>query len=171
MLGNPDVTPVVAPLPFVLYASGANRGFLLDQSNSSVMTGTMNPQGKGGGGFAGSELPGTYGAATTGSGSSAVGPIAANLLLTFPGGGVFNVSGTQYPGSQTITGKSDLNSLSGNVGVFTIALTAPSAQNYVIYVLDTSGCTGQTPVCAIQDFLMMDVDNTNPNASIIFAQE
>ncbi len=29
MLGNTN--PVVAPLPFVLYASGANRGFLLDQ--------------------------------------------------------------------------------------------------------------------------------------------
>src|SRR6202163_3034286 len=133
MLGNPDVTPVVPPLPFVLYASGANRGFLLDQSNSSVMTGTMNPQGKGGGSFAGSELPGTYGAATTSSGSSAVGPIAANLLLTFPGGGIFNVSGTQYPGSQTMTGTLDLNSPNGNVGAFAIALTAPSAQNYVIY--------------------------------------
>ncbi len=173
MLGNPDVTPVVAPLPFVLYASGANRGFLLDQSSSSVMTGTMNSQGKGGGGFAGSELPGTFGAATTSSGSSHVGPIAANLLLTFPGGGVFNVSGTQYPGSQTVTGTLDLNSPNGNVGAFTIALTAPSAQSYVIYVLDTSGCTGQSPVCAIQSFLMMDVDKTNPNpnASIIFAQE
>ena len=32
----------VLPIPFVLYASGANRGFLLDQSSSSVMTGTMN---------------------------------------------------------------------------------------------------------------------------------
>jgi hypothetical protein len=171
MLGNPDASPVVAPLPFVLYASGANRGFLLDQSTSSVMAGTMNPQGKGGGAFAGSELPGTYGAATTSSGSSAVGPIAANLLLTFPGGGVFNVSGTEYPGTQTMTGTLDLNGASGNVGVFRIALTAPSAQNYVIYVLDTSGCTGQTPVCAVQDFLMMDADSTNPNASIIFAQE
>jgi hypothetical protein len=171
MLGNPDASPVVAPLPFVLYASGADRGFLLDQSTSSVMTGTMNPQGKGGGVFAGSELPGTYGAATTSSGSSAVGPIAANLLLTFPGGGVFNVSGTQYPGPQTMTGTLDLNSPSGNVGVFRIALTAPSTQNYVIYVLDTLGCTGQTPVCAVQDFFMMDVDSTNPKASIIFAQE
>jgi len=176
MLGNPDVTPVVTPLPFVLYASGANRGFLLDQSSSSVMTGTMNSQGKGGGGFAGSELPGTFGAATIGSGSSAVSPIAANLLLTFPGGGVFNVSGTQYQypgGSQTVTGTLDLNSPNGNVGAFAIALTAPSARSYVIYVLDTSGCTGQTPVCAIQDFLMMDVDKTNPNPnpSIIFAQE
>ena len=171
MLGNPDVTPVVAPLPFVLYASGANRGFLLDQSSPSVMTGTMNPQGKSGGGFAGSELPGTFAAATTASGSSAVSPIAANLLLTFPGGGVFNVSGTQYPGSQTVTGTLDLNSPLGSAGAFKIALTAPSAQNYVIYVLDTSGCTGQNSVCAIQDFLMMDVDKTNPNSSIIFAQE
>jgi hypothetical protein len=171
MLGDPTAKTVVPPLPFVLYASGANRGFLLDQSSSSVMTGTMNPQGKGGGGFAGSELPGTFGAATTVCVSSAVCPIAANLLLTFPGGGVFNVSGTQYPGSQTVTGTLDLNSPNGNVGAFTIALTAPSAQNYVIYVLDTSGCTGQSPVCAIQDFLMMDVDKTNPNPSIIFAQE
>ena len=178
MLGDPTANPVKAPLPFVLYASGANRGFLLDQSSSSVMTGMMNPQGKSGGAFAGSELPGTFGAATTSSGSSAVSPIAANLLLTFPGGGVFNVSGTQYQypgGSQTVTGTLDLNSPNGNVGAFAIALTAPSAQNYVIYVLDTSGPCNiqQGPVCAIQDFLMMDVDKTNPNpnASIIFAQE
>jgi hypothetical protein len=173
MLGDPTANPVVAPLPFVLYASGANRGFLLDQSSSSVMTGTMNPQGKGGGSFAGSELPGTFGAATTASGSSSVSPIAANLLLTFPGGGAFNVSGTQYPGSQTVTGTLDLNSPNGNVGAFAIALTAPSAQNYVIYVLDTSGPCNiqQGPVCAIQSFLMMDVDKTNPNPSIIFAQE
>jgi hypothetical protein len=173
MLGNPTANPVVAPLPFVLYASGANRGFLLDQSSSSVMTGTMSPQGKGGGGFAGSELPGTFGAATTSSGSFNVSPIAANLLLTFPGGGVFNVSGTQYPGSQTVTGTLDLNSPNGNVGAFAIALTAPSAQNYVIYVLDTSGvCNSlQSPVCAIQSFLTIDVDKTNPNPSVIFAQE
>ena len=175
MLGDPTANPVKAPLPFVLYASGANRGFLLDQSSSSVMTGTMNPQGKSGGAFAGSELPGTFGAATTSSGSSAVSPIAANLLLTFPGGGVFNVSGTQYPGSQTVTGTLDLNSPNGNVGAFAIALTAPSAQNYVIYVLDTAGpCNFQQgPVCAIQDFLMLDVGKTNPNpnASIIFARE
>ena len=177
MLGDPTANPVVAPIPFVLYASGANRGFLLDQKSSSVMTGTMNPQGKGGGGFAGSELPGTFGAATTSSGSFNVSPIAANLLLTFPGGGVFNVSGTQYQypgGSQTVTGTLDLNSPFGSVGAFTIALTAPpppAPQNYVIYVLDTSGCTGQSLVCAIQDFLMIDVDKTNPNPSIIFAQE
>jgi hypothetical protein len=176
MLGDPTANPVKAPLPFVLYASGANRGFLLDQSSPSVMTGTMNPQGKGSGSFAGSELPGTFGAATTSSGSLNVSPIAANLLLTFPGGGV--VSGTQYQfpgGAQTVTGTLDLNSPNGNVGAFAIALTAPSAQNFVIYVLDTAGPCNiqQGPVCSIQSFLVMDVDKTNPNPnpSIIFAQE
>ena len=173
MLGDPTANPVKAPLPFVLYASGANRGFLLDQSSPSVMTGTMNPQGPGGGCFGGTELPGTYGAATTSSGGSAVIPIAANLLLTSPGGGVFNVSGTQYPGSQTVTGTYDLAVSGFQNGTGKITLTAPSAQNYVIYVLDSSGpCNPQTsPVCAIQSFLMMDVDKTNPNASIIFAQQ
>jgi hypothetical protein len=171
MLGNPDSSPVVAPLPFVLYASGANRGFLLDQSSSSVLTGTMSPQGKGSGLFGGSVLPGTYGAATTASGASAVSPIAANLLVTSPGGGNFNVSGTQYvfpnPGSETLTGTYTLApQFTG-----TIVLTAPSAQNYVIYVVDTIGCTGQSPVCSIADFLMMDVDKTNPNPSIIFARQ
>jgi hypothetical protein len=167
MLGNPGATPAVAPLPFVLYASGQNRGFLLDQSSTSVITGPMSPQGKGSGIFGGSVLPGTYSAATTTSGDTAVNPIAANLLLTYPGGGALNVSGTQYPGSQTVTGTYTLASM----GSGTVSLTAPSAQNYVIYVLETSGCTSSSPVCSIQDFYMMDVDKTNPNASIVFAKE
>jgi hypothetical protein len=172
MLGDPTANPVKAPLPFVLYASGANRGFLLDQSSPSVMTGTMNPQGPGSLSFGGTEMPGTYAAATTGSGSSAVTPIAANLLLTSPGGGVFNVSGTQYPGSQAVTGTYDLSVSGFQNGTGKIMLTPP-AQTYVIYILESSGpCNPQTsPVCAIQSFLMMDVDNTNPNASIIFAQQ
>ncbi len=181
MLGNPTTTPVGAPLPFVLYASGQNRGFLLDQKSSSVMTGRMNPQGKGSGLFGGSTLPGTYAAATTGSGSSGVDPIAANLLLTWVNSALNTgactaecVNGTQYDtlnynltsvplaGAYTIQG----------AGNGTIVLTAPSAQNYAIYVLDTSGCTStQNPVCTIQDFLMMDEDTANPNASIIFAQQ
>jgi hypothetical protein len=171
MLGNPGANPVVAPLPFVLYASGANRGFLLDHSSSSVMTGTMNPQGKGGGIFGGSTLPGTYAAATTGSGNYGVRPIANNLLLTSPGPLAFNVSGTQYqfpgPGPQAVSGLYTLDL----PGTGTVVLTAPSAQNYVIYVLDTLGCTNQTPVCEIQDFLMLDVDKTNADPSIIFAQQ
>jgi hypothetical protein len=55
-------------------------------------------------------------------------------------------------------------------GNFTMALTTPSA-NYVLYPLDISGCTNQSSVCAVLDFLLMDVDKTNPNASIIFAQQ
>ncbi|MGA8538988.1 MAG: hypothetical protein WB566_05780, partial [Terriglobales bacterium] len=72
LLGNPGSSPVVAPVPFILYANGANRGFLLDQSSSSVMIGTMNPQGKGGGIISGSTFPGTYAAATTSNGDPAV---------------------------------------------------------------------------------------------------
>jgi hypothetical protein len=179
MLGNPGASPVVAPIPFVLYASGANRGFLLDQNSSSVMTGTMNPQGKipcAGGicALSASELPGTYAAATTSS--SAVSPIAANLLATIQTTPVtlaltYNISGTQYPGGQTVTGT--YSGLAyGDLGVFTVPLTAPSTQNYVIYVVDTSGCTNASgPVCAVQDFLMIDEDKTNTNPSIIFAQQ
>ena len=175
MLGNPTASPVAAPLPFILYASGQNRGFLLDQSSVSVMTGTMNPQGQGSGTFANSELPGTYAAATTVSGSSAVESIAANLLLTYPGSGSPNdVKGTQYPPYspplQTVNGSYTLSF----VGTATLTLTAPpppSPENYVIYVLDTSGCAGQGLLCTIKDFLMMDEDKTNTNASIIFAQQ
>jgi hypothetical protein len=167
MLGNPNASPAVAPLTFILYASGANRGFLLDQSDSSVMTGTMNPQGKGSGAFAASELSGPYAAATTSNGSPGVTSIAANLLLASPGSGVFNVSGTEYPGPQAVTGLYTL-SFSGNG---TIHLSAPPAQNYVIYVQDTVSCSGLGLTCSIQDFYMMDTDSSNPNASIIFAQQ
>lgn len=171
MLGNPSANPVVAPIPFILYASGANRGFLLDQKSSSVMTGTMNPQGKGSGSFAGTELPGTYAAATTGSGSFNVAPIAANLLLTSQGKGVYDVSGTQYLPKATVTGTYDFTAGTAGIGVGTLTLTAPSAQKFAVYIQDTAGCTGSSPVCAVQDFLMFDTDSANKNPSIIFAQQ
>ena len=177
MLGDPTASPVVAPLPFVLYASGQNRGFLLDQSSASVMTGTMSPQGKGSGNLAASELPGTYAGATTSSATAAVDPIAANLLLTFANAGACTaecVNGTIYdsanPSGVTATGANPSYAIQVN-GNGTIALTAPSAQNFVIYAVDTSGCANQGVVCTIQDFLMMDVDKTNLNPSIIFAQQ
>ncbi len=170
MLGNPTANPVVAPIPFVLYASGQNRGFLLDQSSASVMTGTMNPQGKGGGSFSGSVLPGTFGAATISSGTSSVTPMAANLLITYNGGSKDNLAGTQYPGSQTVTGTNDFGGNANGAGIGTLTLSAPAAATYVIYVLDTTGCTS-TPVCSVDDFFMMDVDKTNPVASILFAQQ
>jgi hypothetical protein len=180
LLGDPTAKTVVAPLPFVLYASGANRGFLLEQGGSSppdtsVMTGTMNPQGKVAFGFPGSALPGTFAAATAGSGSSAVDAIAASLLLTWVNTGACTsecVSGTQYDANNTggvpLAGTYSIQS-TGN-GTITLG-TAPSTQNFVIYALDTSGCTQKSPVCAVQNFLMMDVDQANPNASIIFAQQ
>jgi hypothetical protein len=175
LLGDPTAKTVVPPLPFVLYASGANRGFLLEcnlqppacgsnpNTDTSVMTGTMNPQMKSHI-YAASDIPSTYAAATTSSGTSGVCPLAANLLLTWvnPTQGV---SGTQYgvqnatqcdaSGSVTLTGAYTLN----GPGNGTITLTAPAAQSYVIYAIDVS------------HFLMMDVDKANPNPSIIFAQQ
>jgi hypothetical protein len=175
MLGDPTAKTPVAPLPFVLYASGANRGFLLDQSSASVMTGTMNPQGKGSGSFSGVSLQGTYAAATTGSGSADVNPIGANLLLTSPGGGVFNISGTEYPGSETVTGTLSYNNSALGSGVAIVTLTAPSAQTQALYPVDTSGCVSSpqnpNPVCQILDFFMIDETSTNKNPSVVFAKQ
>jgi hypothetical protein len=176
MLGDPATS--AAPLPFILYASGANRGFLLDQSSASVMTGTMNPQGKGGGILSGSEITGTFAAATTRSGNSAVDPLAANLLLTWANTGTCTsecVNGTLYdtanPAGVPLTGANPAYSLQAT-GNGTIALTAPSTESYVIYVIDTSGtCTFANPACAIQDFLMIDETPANLDPSIIFARQ
>ncbi len=169
MLGNPDASPVVAPLPFVLYASGANRGFLLDQS-SAVIAGTMNPQGAGNGAFDPTELPGTYAAASTNSGIAAADPIAANFLLTSTGSAVFNVSGTLYQdqGSGSVTGS---YTLPNDLGTGTIVLGTTPSQNYVIYVVDSSGCGKSTLVCTIEDFYMIDTTSGDKNPTTIFAQQ
>jgi hypothetical protein len=176
MLGDPATS--TSPLPFILYASGANRGFLLDQSSSSVMTGTMNPQGKTGGVLSGSEITGTFAAATASSGNSAVDPLAANFLLTWVNTGACTsecISGTEYdsatPAGVVLTGANPSYSLQ-TTGNGTITLTAPSALNYAIYIVDTSGtCTFANPACAIQDFLMIDETATNKNPSVIFAKQ
>lgn len=173
LLGDPTATTPVPPIPFVLYATGANRGFLLDTSSQSVITGTMSPQGNPAIGFPGSALPGTFAAATTSSGSYFVDAIAANLLLTWVNTGTCTatcVNGTQYDAANTGGVPLAGAYTPQPTGNFTIALTTPSA-NYVLYPLDISGCTSQSPVCAVLDFLLMDVDKTNPNASIIFAQQ
>ena len=176
MLGNPDITPATAPLPFVLYASGVNRGFLLDTSTTGVMTGTMNPQGNASEGVDSSEMTGTFGAATTSSGNSGVIPIAASLLTTVStnqaGAESFNVTGTEYP-STPLAGTFNLGVAGRLNGTGTIMLTTP-VQNYAIYVLDITGkgCnSGSNPVCGIQDFLMIDEDTSTTNPSIIFAKQ
>src|SRR5258708_21662094 len=114
MLGNPNASPVVAPLPFILYASGANRGFLLDQSSPSVMTGTMDPQ-PSKSSYAPTELPGTFAAATISDSHPTLVPVVQNLLLTSPGGSAFNVTGAQNPNNPPLT------------RISTMTATAPSS--------------------------------------------
>ena len=172
MLGNPNATTVVPPLPFVLYASGANRGFLLDQSSSSVMTGTMDPQPTTLKNFSytPSELPGTFAAATIGNSDSSIAPVVQNLLLTSTGSATYNVAGIQNTqnSSQALTGTYNLTGFGAGAGTGTITLTAPVA-NYVIYAIDANVVTGTTND-VITDFMMMGLTSGTPS-SIIFAQQ
>lgn len=140
-------------IPFVFYASGANRGFLLDQSSAAVMAGGMDPQDANV--FAPSQLPGTYAAFSVTSATPSVLPFAANLVLTSLDTNTHDVGGTEYPGAQTVTGTYTLNLDSTG----TIALTAPAAASYVIYATDAS------------HFEMINVDSGAKNPVVIFAQQ
>jgi hypothetical protein len=168
LLGDPAANPVVPPVHFVLYLSATNRGFLLDQSSQAVMTGTMDPQ-KIGGFFAPSELAGPFAAATTTSGTPGVSQVEANLLLTSPGNGVFNVGGSQdetdaggQNAAQVLTGIYDIDA--GGAG--TIKLTAPATANYVIYAVDNPANQNNL----VQHFYILNVDPANASSSIIFAE-
>lgn len=178
LLGNPNASPVVAPLQFILYASANGRGFLLDQSSTSVITGTLAPQGRGSGTYSASQLPSTFAAATTSSGASGVSPLAQNLLFTWANP-TQGLSGTEYvgtSGSQAVTGTYKLTDAGGGTAGGTSAvsemiLTAPAAQTYAIYIVDTSGCTGQEISCTLLDFFALDLDAANKFPSIILARQ
>ncbi len=166
MLGNTN--PVVAPLPFVLYASGANRGFLLDQSSAAVMTGSMIPQiTPSGFSYTPTELPGTYAAATIGNSDSGITPVVENLLLTSTGNATYKVAGTENPGNVTLTGSYVLNNNSAGGGTGTITLTAPAGQTYVIYAINATAIP-MSANAVIDDFMMMETDKAS---AIIFAQQ
>ncbi len=144
MLGN-STTCGGTPLSFVLYATGANRGFLLDQS-TAVMVGAMDPQAStnnANGTFADSALPGPFVAATVSNGTSGVGPLASNLLLSFQGldnsgTPIATAAGTVYsPAATSVTGTYDIQF----TGTGTITLTpsgAANADKFVFYAIDTS---------------------------------
>jgi hypothetical protein len=165
MLGNPTASPAIAPLPFVLYASGANRGFLLDQSSAAVMMGTMDPQ-TAGAIYVPTELPGTYAGATISNSGSSPSPTIENLLLTSPGGTppVFNVTGTQNPGNVALTGTYTMT----DAGTGTITLTAPGAATFAIYAIDVA--PPNTARSVITDFMMIGTTSGTPS-SVIFAQQ
>jgi hypothetical protein len=180
MLGNPSASTVLAPLPFVLYASGGNRGFLLDESSPAVMTGTMDPQlTPNNFSYTATEMPGTYAAATIGNSDSAVTPVVENLVLTSTGSATYNVAGVQNPGSQPLAGSYTLVGIGAGAGTGTITLTTPASQTYVIYAIDASTAPG-TSNDVITDFFMMGscapqppatTCSSGPPSSIIFAQQ
>jgi hypothetical protein len=169
MLGNPAASTVVAPIPFVLYASGADRGFLLDQSSSAVMTGTMDPQ-PANVSYTATWMPGTFAAATIGNSDSGVAPVVDNLLFTYTQLSTGNVAGTENPGNVTQTGTYTMSS----TGTGTVTLTAPAAAVYVIYAIDVTSLSGGNS--AIADFMMIGSCSPQPctsgtPSSVIFAQQ
>ncbi len=171
LLGN-GTTCTSPALPFVFYASGANRGFLLDQSSSAVMVGALDPQAPSSsvsGTFADSALPGSFAAATVSNGSSGVNPLAANLLLTFQG---FNTSGIPIANAAATiydplleplaTGTYSIQ-LSGTGSITLTPQSAAHADNFVFYAVDTS------------HFWMIQTQDTTGNApanpAVIFVQQ
>ncbi len=175
MLGNPTGNPVVPSVPFVLYASGANRGFLLDQKSAAVMTGEMDPQPSlKNFEYTPTELPGTYAVATIGNSDPAFPPEVQNLLLTSTGGATYVVAGTEYTksGSESIAGSYNIANNNTGGGTGTITLTNPAlplVTNYVIYSIDASAISG-TGNDVITDFMMMGLTSGTPSA-IMFAQQ
>jgi hypothetical protein len=175
MLGNPSASPAVPSVPFVFYASGANRGFLLDQSSPAVMTGEMAPQPSlKNFEYTPTELPGTYAVATVGNSDPAIAPEVQNLLLTSTGGATYVVGGTEYAksGGQTMAGSYNIANNNTGAGTGTITLTnpvAPLVTNYVIYAIDASAISG-TGNDVITDFMMMGLTSGTPS-TIMFAQQ
>jgi hypothetical protein len=173
LLGNPGAqNGAVLPIPFVLYASGANRGFLLDQSSSAVMTGTMNQQSSPNGGFfANSTAVGTYAVATSSNSVANISGCAQlpacfatmNLVVTTPvvpetsGIPASNVTGVANPGNVPVSllfniGSNGYGTISPQVG----ATTNPP--NYVTY-----GVTNT-------DFFMIDIDSGVTSPILYMAQ-
>ena len=162
MLGNPNGNPVVPPIPFVWYASGANRGYLLDQSSTAVITGTMNVQSglkANLGSFSASEASGTYAVTTNSNTLSTCSSLTScyvtmNLLLTSQGSKVYNFTGIEKPNNRTISGAYTLQSS----GVGTMGQTAPATANFVIY-----GVTQN-------EFFMIGLDSGVPSPILLMAQ-
>jgi hypothetical protein len=173
---NAGASASAAPTPFVLYASGANRGFLLDQSSAAVFTGAMYPQSTVNSfEYAPSELPGTFATSTMPNSISGVVPFVENLLLTSTGSATYNVSGAENTGSgyQSLAGSYTMNSN----GTGAIALTSPvppAVATNVIYAVDAATIpnplSSSLPNFIINDFFIMGTTSGTPSV-ITFAQQ
>jgi hypothetical protein len=165
MLGNPNVSPVVPPVHFVLYLNAANRGFLLDQSSAAVYTGTMDQQliTKPTAG----EMTGSFEAVTVSSGTAGVSQTATNFLFTSLSldstlTGTRDETDGGQKGGQILAG----TYLANGDGSGSIALTQPAKENYVLYILDNPKSSGNR----IQHFVMINVDPATTSPAVIFGE-
>jgi len=109
------------------------------------------------------ELPGTFAAATISNSDPTLAPVVQNLLLTSPGGSVFNVT-AQNPNNQTLTGMYTMTV----TGTGTITLTTPPPPSVATNAIYAIGFDFANSV--ITDFMMIGTTSGTPS-SIIFAQE
>jgi hypothetical protein len=165
MLGDPNASPVVPPVHFVLYLTTANQGFLLDQSSQAVYTGTMdqaiatNPRA--------AELAGSMEAVTGNSAASTVPQTASNFqFILLPPTPPFTGARDRTDGGQTagqaLAGTFVVNGDSSG----SLVLTQPGAENYVLYVLDNPKSSNSL----IQHFVMINVDKTVSSPAVIFGE-
>jgi hypothetical protein len=141
--------------PFVLYAVTTNKGFLLDQSSSSVLNGFIEPQTNSP--FSNSSIQGTFAAITSSVANTTAEDIVAALSLASSG----SVTGTQDQTdsngenpNQAITGS---YSVSSN-GRGTMNFSAPAVRNRAIYVVSNS------------KFVAVGMDSGDKSATVITAE-
>lgn len=158
---------------FVLYSTADSRGFLLqiDSTNNPgfVYFGRMEPQP--GGLFAASEMAGSYVGAISDAGTGSVAHPLDNFLFTslqpdLTVGGKQDEADGGLNAGQTVSGTYTLEF--GGTG--TIKLTQPSARNYVIYALDNPKIDTRKDSTMNQHFVMLDVDTSNTDPGVIFAE-
>lgn len=173
---NASASASAAPTPFVLYASGANRGFLLDQSSAAVFTGAMYPQSTANNFYyAPSEMPGTYAASSIPGSTSGVVPFVENLLLTSTGSATYNVTGVENSGSgyESLTGSYTMNS-NGTGAITLTSPPLPAVATNVIYAVDATtipnSLNSSLPNFIITDFFTIGETSGTPSA-ITFAQQ
>jgi hypothetical protein len=165
LLGDPNASPVVPPVHFVLYLNAANSGFLLDQSSQFVYTGTMDPATASNPRAA--QLAGSLEAVTGNSGTANVAQTASNfqfVLLppTPPFTGTRDETDGGQIAGQVIAGTFVVNGDSSG----SLTFSTPGVENYVMYVLDNPKSSENL----IQHFVMINVDKTVTNPAVIFGE-
>jgi hypothetical protein len=142
----------ISGIPFVMYAITANKGFLLDQASTAVLSGLLEPQTTNP--ISASTISGTFvQTAQQVSTAGAQDTVAAIMLNNSTGtvsGTQDETDGTENP-NQTVAGSYTVSSN----GRGTYNLTSPGTSSSILYVIGQS------------KFIILPVDASNVNPQIL----